>query len=62
MDALSKEYVKIAHSHNIKVLTDEKAGTEKEWQKMIDWKTDGIQTRQTGGADILSEIATTLKY
>jgi glycerophosphoryl diester phosphodiesterase len=44
MDALGKEYVKIAHSHNIMVMTDEKDGTDKEWQKMIDLKTDGIQT------------------
>jgi glycerophosphoryl diester phosphodiesterase len=44
MGTLSKEYVNIAHSYNIKVFTDEKEGTVKEWQKMIDWKNDGIQT------------------
>jgi hypothetical protein len=26
------------------VITDEKEGTETEWQKILDWKTDGIQT------------------
>jgi hypothetical protein len=27
-------------------MTDEKDGTVKEWQKMTDWKTDGIQTNR----------------
>lgn len=44
MDALSKEYVKIAHAFNVKVITDEKTGNEAEWRQMLEWKTDGIQT------------------
>jgi glycerophosphoryl diester phosphodiesterase len=44
MDALNYEFVNIAHSHNIKVITDDKEGTPDEWTTILDWKTDGIQT------------------
>jgi glycerophosphoryl diester phosphodiesterase len=44
METLSIEFVNIAHSHNIKVITDEKEGTTEEWTRIINLKTDGIQT------------------
>jgi glycerophosphoryl diester phosphodiesterase len=44
MDALSNEFVNIAHSYNIKVITDEKEGSEAEWTRILDWHVDGIQT------------------
>jgi glycerophosphoryl diester phosphodiesterase len=44
MAALSREFVNIAHNYNIKVITDEKEGTRAEWEKILDWNTDGIQT------------------
>ncbi len=44
MNHLSNDFVNTAHSHNIKVITDDKEGSIEEWQKIIDWQTDGIQT------------------
>jgi glycerophosphoryl diester phosphodiesterase len=44
MGELSPEYVSTAHSNKQLVITDEKKGTQAEWQQIIDWKTDGIQT------------------
>jgi glycerophosphoryl diester phosphodiesterase len=44
MNQLGPEFVSIAHHNNIKVISDEKEGKKAEWQKMLDWKTDGIQT------------------
>jgi glycerophosphoryl diester phosphodiesterase len=48
MGELSSDFVRIAHSRNAMVITDEKEGTEQEWQKIIDWKADGIQTNSPG--------------
>ncbi len=44
MDELNKDYMKIAQKYNIKVIVDEDKGTEKEWEKIIKFGTDGIQT------------------
>ncbi len=44
MGELSKEYMKIAKSNNVKVIVDEDKGTEEEWDKILSWGTDGIQT------------------
>jgi len=41
---LDGEFVKIAHENNIKVISDDKEAKKDEWTKMIEWKTDGIQT------------------
>jgi glycerophosphoryl diester phosphodiesterase len=48
MEELSSDFVRIAHSKNALVIADEKEGTENEWQKIIEWKTDGIQTNSPG--------------
>lgn len=44
MGVLSKSFVEKCHRENVKVFVDEKQGTPKEWKKIIDWETDGIQT------------------
>jgi len=44
MGELSEDFVKIAHRNNSMVITDEKAGTSAEWNQILEWKTDGIQT------------------
>ncbi len=44
MSDFSETYVKKAHEKNVKVIVDEKRGTEKEWTRILDWGTDGIQT------------------
>ncbi len=44
MGELNEEYMKIAKKLNIKVIVDEDEGTEEEWEKIIGWGTDGIQT------------------
>lgn len=44
MGELSESFVKTAHAANSKVFVDEKKGTPEEWQQIIDWGTDGIQT------------------
>lgn len=44
MDQLSEGFVKVTHSYKAKVIADDKAGNEEEWKKIIEWKTDGIQT------------------
>jgi glycerophosphoryl diester phosphodiesterase len=44
MGVLSKSFVKKAHLQNAKVFVDEDKGTEAEWNKILSWKTDGIQT------------------
>lgn len=46
MDELTTSFVEKAHQHNVMVFVDEKEGTEEEWARIIDWKTDGIQTDQ----------------
>ena len=44
MGELSAEFVRNAHSLRSMVTVDEKEGTEAEWNQILDWKTDGIQT------------------
>ncbi len=44
MGVLSKSFVDKAHVQNTKVFVDEKEGTEAEWNKILGWGTDGIQT------------------
>lgn len=44
MGQLTESFVKTAHAGNAKVFVDEKKGTPEEWQQIIDWGTDGIQT------------------
>ncbi|MCB9260668.1 MAG: glycerophosphodiester phosphodiesterase family protein [Ignavibacteriales bacterium] len=44
MGELNADYMKIAKSLKLKVFVDEDEGTEPEWQKIIEWGTDGIQT------------------
>ena len=44
MGNLSESFVKTAHANNAKVFVDEKKGTPEEWEQIINWGTDGIQT------------------
>jgi glycerophosphoryl diester phosphodiesterase len=44
MGELNQNFVETAHSHHALVFTDEKAGTEAEWNQILEWHTDGIQT------------------
>jgi len=44
MGQLSESFVKSAHAIKAKVFVDEKQGTPAEWEKIIQWGTDGIQT------------------
>jgi glycerophosphoryl diester phosphodiesterase len=49
MGELSEHFVKVVHGNGAKVFVDEKEGTIVEWQKITDWKTDGIQTDNPAG-------------
>ena len=44
MGELSPEYMKIAKKYGLKVIVDEKHGTEKEWDQILEMGTHGIQT------------------
>ena len=44
MDQYSKTYLDKAHSYSVKVFVDEDEGDEEEWEKILSWGTDGIQT------------------
>ena len=44
MGELSESFVEKAHKQNAKVFVDEGKGTEAEWNEILSWKTDGIQT------------------
>jgi glycerophosphoryl diester phosphodiesterase len=44
MGGLSQSFVNMAHNCSAKVFVDEKEGTQAEWEKIIGWGTDGIQT------------------
>jgi glycerophosphoryl diester phosphodiesterase len=46
MIQLGSGFVNIAHQNNIQVISDDKEGSKEEWKKMLDWKTDGIQTNK----------------
>jgi glycerophosphoryl diester phosphodiesterase len=44
MKELNAEFVAVAHRNNVKVITDEKKGNPAEWDQILTWQTDGIQT------------------
>ncbi len=44
MGELNSNYMKIAHENSIIVFVDEDKGNPKEWEKILDWGTEGIQT------------------
>ena len=44
MGQLSESFVKTAHDFGAKVIVDEKKGTPEEWEQILKWGTDGIQT------------------
>ncbi|TSA37931.1 MAG: hypothetical protein D4R64_04625 [Porphyromonadaceae bacterium] len=44
MRNLSESFVKTAHTNKSKVFVDEEKGTKEEWEQIINWGTDGIQT------------------
>jgi glycerophosphoryl diester phosphodiesterase len=44
MGELSQSFVNVAHQFGAKVFVDEKEGINAEWEKIIGWGTDGIQT------------------
>lgn len=44
MGVLSKSFVDKCHSFQVKVFVDDYKETEAEWQQMLDWGVDGIQT------------------
>lgn len=48
MGVLSQRFVEEAHQENTKVFVDEDKGTEAEWNEILSWKTDGIQTNDPG--------------
>jgi glycerophosphoryl diester phosphodiesterase len=47
--SLTESFVIKAHRGNALVFADEEKGTEDEWAKMIQWRTDGIQTDDPEG-------------
>jgi glycerophosphoryl diester phosphodiesterase len=49
MGQLTESFVKTAHANDLKVFVDEKKGTPEEWEQMIQWGTDGIQTDNPQG-------------
>ncbi len=44
MGQLSRSFVETAHKADARVFVDEDKGTPEEWEKIISWGTDGIQT------------------
>lgn len=44
MHQFSKDYLDDAHNYGAKVFVDEDEGNEKEWEMILNWGTDGIQT------------------
>jgi glycerophosphoryl diester phosphodiesterase len=44
MRQLSESFITTAHQNNSKVFVDEKKGTPEEWEQILKWGTDGIQT------------------
>jgi glycerophosphoryl diester phosphodiesterase len=44
MGQLSERFVKTAHANRLKVFVDEEKGTPAEWEQIIQWGTEGIQT------------------
>jgi glycerophosphoryl diester phosphodiesterase len=46
MGELSASFVKTAHQNGVKVFTDDKNASLHEWEQILKWGTDGIQTDQ----------------
>ena len=46
MGELSASFVKTAHRHGSKVFTDDRTASVEEWEQILKWGTDGIQTDQ----------------
>ena len=46
MGELSASYVKTAHQYGAKVFTDDRNASIEEWEQILKWGTDGIQTDQ----------------
>lgn len=44
MGELSQDFVDEAHKYGARIFVDEKEGTTTEWEKIIGWGTEGIQT------------------
>ncbi len=44
MGQLNERFVKTAHVNKLKVFVDEEKGTPAEWEQIIQWGTEGIQT------------------
>jgi glycerophosphoryl diester phosphodiesterase len=44
MGELSASYVEAAHKLGVKVFTDDKKASIQEWEQILKWGTDGIQT------------------
>jgi glycerophosphoryl diester phosphodiesterase len=44
MGELSQDFVDEAHKYGARIFVDEKEGTKTEWEKIIKWGTEGIQT------------------
>lgn len=44
MGQLTESFVKTSHVNNAKVFVDDKKETPEEWEQIIKWGTDGIQT------------------
>lgn len=44
MGILTQQFVQKAHEYGALVIVDEDKGTETEWEQIIGWGTDGIQT------------------
>ena len=44
MGKLSESFVKTAHEHRSMVFVDDKKRTREEWERILNWNTDGIQT------------------
>ena len=59
MGELNEDYMKIAKGYNVKVFVDENEGTEEEWEKILSWGTEGIQT---DNAENLIKYLTENKY
>lgn len=49
MGQLTESFVKTAHLHQSKVFVDDKKETPEEWEQIIKWGTDGIQTDNPQG-------------
>ncbi len=49
MGQLTESFVKTAHATKAKVFVDDKKETPEEWEKIISWGTDGIQTDNPQG-------------